>query len=152
VGEHPHAKVRLEVGGGLRRFFDMSLYGGDLRFGVGSQRREIGHYFEFSLFYGDTEYGLRAYDVFLGYGFDAKIDIVHLGLGVEGGYLFIRRASLDDRMWALGIGAHLHAGIDLIKLGHDGEDALYLDLRLSGSLHMGGGALWGPSALVGFRF
>ena len=41
----------------------------------------------------------------------------------------MRRASLDNRMYSWGGGIFGHVGIDIVDLGRNGHDALYVDLH-----------------------
>jgi hypothetical protein len=146
------SSMKLELGGAYRRLLGLNVAGGDLRLGVGPQNNRLGHYAMVDFFYGATENSLRTWSVMIGYNLDVRVNIVRLGLGLEGGALVVRRASLDKRMYSWGGGAYLHAGADIVSFGRNGYDALYVDVRFGGSLHYGGVGFWGPSLMLGFRF
>lgn len=126
---------------------------GRLRLGVGGQNDVMAHYAMLSIMVGETEAGRRAWDVRIGWSGDARIaTILRLGLDVELGYLFVRRATIDERMYALGIGAGAHVGVDALTWGPRDDHALTIEGRIEGHIHFGNAALWGPSILLGLRF
>lgn len=146
--------LKIELGAAYRRVHGIEVGGGAFIVGAGAQNNRFGHYATFNLFYGATDLALRTTGIFGGYNFDVRAGIVRLGLGIEGGYLIIRRASLDKRLYALGAGGFGHIGVDVVTFGDrkdKDEGALYLDVRLSGTLHAGNAGFWGPSIALGFR-
>lgn len=144
---------RGQLGYQYTQMFGVPINAGRLRLGVGLQNDVMGHYMTFSSMVGETETGRRAWDLRVGYEGDLRLaGIVRLGAGLELGYVFIRRASIDERMWALGIGAHVHASIDALTWGFRDDHALYVDARLEGHIHFGNADLWGPTLSVGLRF
>jgi hypothetical protein len=147
-----HASLKLEAGGALKKLdaFGVTLF--DLRLGFGAENKWMGHYGSLGFTWGETSQHLRTYDLMLGYGLDFRISIVRLGVGAELGYLWVRRASVDSRMFALGIGAWGHAGIDIVQFGPNERFGFYVDARLSGSIHYTNALLWGPSLMLGVRF
>jgi hypothetical protein len=150
--ERPKPSLKIEAGPGLRKLHGITVLGADMRLAVGAQNNRLGHYAAFSFLYGSTEHTLRTWSMMLGYNLDVRVSIVRLGLGLEGGALVVRRASLDNRMYSWGGGIFGHVGVDIADLGRNGHDALYVDLRLAGSLHYGGVGFWGPSLSLGVRF
>lgn len=146
--------LKLELGAAYRRVHGIEAGGGAFIVGAGMQNNRFGHYATFNFFYGATDLSLRTTGIFGGYNFDVRAGIVRLGIGIEGGYVMIRRASLDKRLYAAGAGGFGHVGVDLVTFGDrkdKDEGALYLDLRLSGTLHAGNAGFWGPSIALGFR-
>ena len=102
---------------------------------------------------GATESERRVWDLRFGYSGELRLaGIVRLGIGLETGYLFIRRASVDERMWALGIGAEAHVGVDALTWGPRDDHALYLEARIDGHMHFGNADMWGPTVSAGIRF
>ncbi|MBX3228657.1 MAG: hypothetical protein KIT84_08395 [Labilithrix sp.] len=127
--------------------------GARVRLGVGSQTDTIAHYGGISVLYGATENDLRTWDVRLGYTGDLlRMGVLRLGGTAETGYLFIRRATIDKRMYALGIGAGVHLGVDLFPFGPRNDHAVTAEARFDAHLHFGSVFVWGPSVLLGFRY
>jgi hypothetical protein len=147
-----YPSVKLEAGYSLRKLDDFGVSGLDLRGGVGAENKYIGHYFSLGFLYGSTSQSLRTYSLMGGYNLDFRISIVRVGAGVEFGYLWVRRASVDARMFALGIGAYGHGGVDIVQFGPGERFGLYVDGRIQGSVHYTNALLWGPSIVVGVRF
>lgn len=134
------------------RVHDVPIHAGRLRLGVGAQNDLMAHYAMLSVMVGETETGRRAWDMRVGWSGDVRISIVRLGLDAEIGYLFIRRATIDSRMWALGVGAGAHAGVDVLTWGPREDHALTIDGRIEGHIHFGNAVSWGPSLSLGVRF
>lgn len=129
------------------------IQAGRLRAGMGAQNADLGHYAMLSIMVGETETGRRAWDLRLGWSGDFRVvSRLRLGIDLELGYLFIRRATIDQRMYALGIGAGAHAGVDVVQWGKRDDHALTVDARIEGHLHFGNAVLWGPSISGGLRF
>lgn len=149
--EKTTASTKLEVGASARRLYGFGVYGIDGRIGVGARGSTLGHFGSIGFFWGETSERLRTYSVTAGYDFELYVGPGHFGFGIEGGLLWVRRASVDARLFAPGIGASVHAGLDLVKLGRR-HAAMYLDLRLQGALYIDDAPFWGPTLSVGFRF
>lgn len=129
------------------------IQAGRLRLGVGGQNDVMAHYAMLSIMVGETDAGRRAWDLRVGWSGDLRlVSILRLGLDAEIGYLFIRRATIDERMYALGIGVGAHAGIDVLTWGPRDDHALTVDGRIEAHIHFGNADLWGPSILLGLRF
>ncbi|MEZ4258450.1 MAG: hypothetical protein R3B36_05255 [Polyangiaceae bacterium] len=144
--------LKLELGGSLRRLHDFGVTGLDWRFGVGAQNKAFGHYATVGGLWGATSERLRTCSVMAGYNFDFRfVEVLRLGVGLELGYLWVRRASVDTRMFALGAGGYFHLSADLAPLDKEGRRALYVDVRMQASIHYEDAVYWGPSALVGLR-
>jgi hypothetical protein len=143
---------KLELGATARQVHGLALTGGDGRIGFGAQSRTIAHYAGIGFFYGGTEHGLRSYALMFGWGMEGRFERFRVGIGAEAGWLFVRRATLNKRMYALGIGAWVQATFDLVKMGRHEDGAFYAGVRLAGSLHYGEAGFWGPSVLAGLRF
>jgi hypothetical protein len=142
--EDPAKKVRLSLRGGLgyalQPLHGVPVSGGRLRLGVGGQTDSSAHYAMVSFLYGATEEGLRTWDARVGWTGDFyRTGILRLGVDVEMGYLFVRRATFDDRMWALGVGPR-------------NDHALTVEGRFDVHLHFGPAVMWGPTLLLGFRY
>lgn len=144
---------RGQLGYQYTHMYGVPINAGRLRLGVGLQNDSMGHYLTASSMVGETETGRRAWDLRVGYEGELRLaGIVRLGAGLEIGYVFIRRASIDERMWALGIGAHVHGSVDALSWGFRDDHALYIDARIEGHIHFGNADLWGPTLSVGLRF
>jgi hypothetical protein len=152
-GQKPRTSFRAEGGFQYSQLFGVPITGARVRLGVGAQNDSFAHYATVSVLYGGTENDLRTWDFRLGYTGDfLRVSIVRLGLDAEMGYLFIHRASLDERMFALGAGAGAHAGLDIVAFGPRGDHAVTAQARFDASLHFGGAFVWGPAVLIGFRY
>lgn len=145
------ASTKLELGGSARRLYGFGVYGLDGRAGVGSRGGTTGHFGSVGFFWGETSEHLRTYSVTAGYDFELYVAPLRFGVGVEGALLWVRRASVDARLFAPGIGAFVHGGLDLVKLGRR-HGAMYLDVRLQGAIFIDNAPLWGPTLSLGFRF
>jgi hypothetical protein len=144
---------RGQLGYQYTHMFGVPINAGRLRLGVGLQNDDMGHYMTFSSMVGETETGRRAWDLRVGYEGELRLaGIVRLGAGLEIGYVFVRRASIDERQWALGIGAHVHGSVDALTWGFRDDHALYVDARIEGHIHFGNADLWGPTLSIGVRF
>lgn len=129
------------------------IQAGRLRLGVGGQNDTMAHYAMLSIMVGETEAERRAWDLRVGWSGDWRVvSILRLGLDAEVGYLFIRRVTIDERMYALGIGVGAHVGIDVLSWGPGDDHALTVEGRFEGHIHFGNADLWGPSILLGLRF
>jgi hypothetical protein len=145
--------LKVQLGYQYARMYGIPISAGRLRLGVGAQNDVQAHYFTFSSMVGATETDRRVWDLRVGYEGELRlVGIVRLGLGLETGYVFVRRASIDERMWALGIGAQAHVGVDAITWGPRDDHALYLEARIEGHIHWGNADMWGPTLSLGFRF
>src|SRR5262249_31700131 len=147
-----HPSFNMEAGGTLKKPDDFGVTARDLRGAVGAENAWVGHYFTIGFVWGATSENLRTYDLMLGYNLDFRISIVRLGAGIETGYLWVRRASVDSRMFALGIGAYGHGGIDIVQFGPNERFGFYVHARFSGSITYTNPALWGPSLMRGVRY
>lgn len=146
------ATLKIDAGYTLRWLHAVGAQGLDLRLGVGGRSADFAHHASFALFYGATEAGLRAYDFKLGYNGDARVaGPFWLGLGVELGYVWVRRATVDARMYTFGVGGYAHALVELFQFGERDRSSLHLGARMTGGIHFGSAALWGPSVFLGMR-
>ncbi len=148
-------RIALRGAGGFQyaKVHGVPITGARLRLGAGGQTDFGGHYAVLSILYGSTESDLRAWDVRVGWiGDFLRFSIFRLGLDAEVGYLVIRRASVDDRLWALGAGAGVHVSADVFSFGPRGDHAITVEGRFDGHLHFGPAFVWGPSVLAGFRY
>lgn len=144
---------RGEGGFQYSRLYGVPITGARGRIGIGAQNDSTANYATLSVLYGATENDLRTWDVRVGWQGDLlRFGVVRLGLDVEFGYLFIRRATFDNRMFTLGAGAGVHAGVDLFPFGPRNDHAVTAQVRFDTSLHFGGAFVWGPAVLVGFRY
>jgi hypothetical protein len=144
---------RFAGGYQLGRAHGISANGARFRAGVGAQNDSSAHYAMLSALYGETEQGLRAWDIRLGWCGDfLRWKILRAGVDIEFGYLVVRRATLDARMWALGMGIGGHVGVDVFPFGPRDDHAITIEGRFDGHLHFGNALYWGPSILVGVRF
>jgi hypothetical protein len=152
-GQKARTSFRAEGGFQYSQLFGVPRTGARLRFGAGAQNDSFAHYATISVLYGGTENDLRTWDFRLGYTGDfLRVSILRLGLDAEMGYLFIHRASADERMFALGAGAGAHAGFDIVAFGPHDDHAVTAQARFDASLHFGGAFVWGPAVLIGFRY
>jgi len=143
----------VEGGYQYQQIHGVPITGGRLRLGVGGQNDSQAHYAVLSILYGSTEESLRSYDVRLGWNGDfLRKSIFRLGGQVELGYLWIKRTTIDKRMWALGIGGGIHASADVLQFGARDDHALYVEGRFDVHAHFGPAFIWAPSLLVGFRY
>lgn len=123
------------------------------RLGVGGQTDSNANYASISILYGATTNGLRTYDFKVGWIGDLyRYSIMSFGVDAEIGYLWVHRATIDDRMWALGATAAAHIGFDLYPFGPRNDHAITAQARIDGSFYFGGAAVWGPELLLGFRY
>jgi hypothetical protein len=145
--------IKAQLGYQYARLHSVPINAGRFRLGVGAQNDVQAHYFTFSSFVGATETDRRVWDLRVGYEGELRLaGILRLGLGLETGYVFVRRASIDERMWALGIGAQAHVGVDAVAWGPRDDHALYVEARIEGHIHWGNADMWGPTLSVGVRF
>lgn len=145
--------IKAQLGYQHARMYGVASNGGRFRLGVGAQNDVQAHFFTFSSMIGATETDRRIWDLRVGYSGELRlVGILRLGLGVETGYVFVRRATVDERMWALGIGVEAHVGVDAITWGARDDHALYLEARIEGHIHFGNADMWGPTLSVGVRF
>ncbi|MCW5836512.1 MAG: hypothetical protein KIS78_29200 [Labilithrix sp.] len=129
------------------------ITGGRLRLGVGAQNDSSAYYAVLSVLYGGTAEGLRTWDVRGSISGDLlRTGILRLGLDLEMGYLVVRRVTVDSRMWALGLGAGVHASVDVYAFGPRDDHAVFLEGKLDAHLHFGNAFVWGPSVFVGIRY
>lgn len=155
--EEKHHKIKptfkVQLGYQYAQLHSVPINAGRLRTGVGIQNDVMAHYLTFASFIGATESERRVWDLRFGYEGELRLaSIVRVGLGAEIGYVFVRRASIDERMWALGIGANFHVGVDAVSWGFRDDHALYIDARIEGHIHFGNADMWGPTLSVGLRF
>jgi hypothetical protein len=145
--------IKAQLGYQYARMYGVPINAGRFRLGVGAQNDVQAHYFTFSSFIGATETERRIWDLRVGYEGELRlVGILRLGLGLEMGYVFVRRASIDERMWALGIGAQAHVGLDAVTWGPRDDHALYVEARIEAHIHFGNADMWGPTLSVGVRF
>ncbi len=129
------------------------ITGGRLRLGVGGQNDSSAFYAMLSMLYGSTEESLRTWDVRGAISADLlRVGILRLGGDLEMGYLVVRRATVDSRMWALGLGAGVHASLDAYPFGPNDDRAIFVEGKLDAHLHFGNAFMWGPSILAGVRY
>lgn len=145
--------IKAQLGFQHARMFGVPINGGRFRLGVGAQNDAQAHFFTFSSMIGATETDRRMWDLRVGYSGEVRAaGILRVGLGIETGYVFVRRATVDERMWALGIGVEAHLGVDAVTWGPRDDHALYLEARIEGHIHWGNADMWGPTLSVGLRF
>ena len=129
------------------------ITGGRLRLGVGGQNDSSAFYAMLSMLYGSTEESLRTWDVRGTISADLlRVGLLRLGGDLEMGYLVVRRATVDSRMWALGLGAGIHASVDVYQFGPRDDHAIFVEGKLDAHLHFGSAFMWGPSVLAGVRY
>lgn len=129
------------------------ITGGRLRLGVGAQNDARAFYAMATMLLGSTEEGLRTWDLRGSLSADLlRLGILRLGGDLEMGYLVVRRATVDARMWALGLGAGVHASIDAYQFGARDDHAVFIEAKLDAHLHFGTAFMWGPSILGGIRY
>lgn len=127
--------------------------GGRLRLGVGAQNDARAFYAMATVLYGSTEEGRRTWDLRGSLSVDLlRLGILRLGGDLAMGYLVVRRATVDSRMWALGLGAGVHASIDAYRFGPHDDHAIFVEGRFDAHLHFGTAFMWGPSILGGIRY
>jgi len=127
--------------------------GGRVRLAAGAQNDNGGHYVSATALYGSTENGLRTWDLRVGYLGDLyRLSIVRLGLDLELGYLVVHRATTNTRLWAMGLGAGAHVGVDVFSWGTRNDHAIVIEGRFDGHIHFGGSFMWGPTVMAGFRY
>jgi hypothetical protein len=152
VKERAVHSIKLEAGGAYRKLEDVGFLGMDLRGNFGGEGEDVAHYGTLAYFWGATNEKLRTYGFHVGYALDVKIDIVRLGFGLQAGAIWVRRATLDAHLAAVGAGAFAHVSADLVKLGRDGKNAFYVDGRIEGMAYLSDILFWGPTVMLGFRF
>ena len=131
----------------------MPITGGRLRLGVGAQNDSTAFYAMGTILYGSTEEGLRTWDLRASISADlVRTGIFRFGPDLEMGYLVVRRATVDSRMWALGLGAGIHASLDVYPFGPRDDHAVFIEGKLDAHLHFGNALMWGPSVLAGVRY
>ena len=129
------------------------ITGGRLRLGIGAQNDDTAFYANATVLYGSTDEGLRTWGLRGSISGDLlRVGLLRLGGDLEMGYLVVRRATVDARMWALGLGAGVHASIDAYAFGPNDDHAVFVEGKLDAHLHFGNAFMWGPSVLVGFRY
>jgi hypothetical protein len=152
-GKKSRLSFRFNGGYQLGRLHSVPTNGGRFRAGVGAQTDSSAHYATISLLYGSTDQGLRAWDFRVGWQGDfLRYKILRAGVDVEAGYMFVRRVTEDRRIWAFGIGAGIHAGVDVFSWGPRDDHAITIDARLDGHIHFGTAPYWGPTLMAGLRF
>jgi hypothetical protein len=147
-----HTSFRVEPGFQYAQLHGVSITGARLRMGLGGQTAFAGHYASGSLLFGGTDAGLRTWDLRIGWiGDFVRWNMIRAGLDAEMAYLSIRRASIDDRLWAVGLGIAGHASLDILAFGPRADHALTANVRFDATLFFGG-FVWGPSVAIGFRY
>lgn len=146
---------KLHAGPAYQRLFDSSISGGEAGVWFGGVRGISGFYGGFDLFFGHLEHGLFTFAVRPAFTWEARLGIVHLGLGVGLNVTAVERATNREMMTGFGAGAQAFATVDLIR----GErNALFLGAKIRGDVMTGRDAqgdsplLWGPSAMIGWRY
>jgi hypothetical protein len=145
--------AKLWLGPAYQRLYDVNFYGADFGLSLGAQRGISGWYGEMQGFAGRTDQGLPTYEFWLGPTWEAKLDRVHLGLGMHFGWTGIGRATPGEMITGLGFGLFGFASVDLYQ--SDEGHALYVAGRMTGNWVDGGNttaAQYGPSASLGWRY
>jgi hypothetical protein len=144
---------KAELGYQYAQVHGVPINAGRLNLGFGAQTDEMANYATLSIMVGETAAHRRAWDLRVGWTGDLyREGILRLGLAGRAGYLVIRRITTDSRAYAFGIGAGVHAGVDLVPFGDRGDHALTLDAHFDADIHFGNAFQWGPSVLLGFRY
>jgi hypothetical protein len=158
---------KAELGYQYAQVHGVPINAGRLSLFFGGQNDSQTHYGFATVMVGETREHRRTWDLRAGYSGDfLRAGILRAGLYAQMGYLVVRRVTLDSRAYAVGVGAGVHAGIDVITFGGEticsktksnecvkvAEHALTLDARFDGNIHFGNAFQWGPSVLLGFRW
>jgi hypothetical protein len=146
--------AKLWAGPAYRRVFDVNIYAVDMSVAVGGQHGRSGFYGGVSGLVGKTDHGLATYQIRPGFTWEGRLDRVHLGLGLDVSYLAVQRATTGSYMDAFGVGALAFGTVDLVS--GDGH-ALFLGAKMSAEWLSGQGNaetpfMWGPSAMLGWRY
>lgn len=153
VGAKERFSFRGTGGFQYAQIHGIPITGARVRLGIGVQKDSSAHYGTMSILYGGTEGGLRTWDLRFGYHGDLfRWSVLRLGVSAEVGYMFVRRATIDERMWALGAGGGVFAGVDLFSFGPRDDHAVMAEARFDAHLHFGTALVWGPTISLGFRF
>jgi hypothetical protein len=143
----------LDAGITYQRIYTIPIVAADFGGAVGIETQWFAVYFNGSMLWGSTQDGLTTRNLRFGPMAEGKIDRFRLGAGAEFDIMWFDRATYTGAITGLGWGGYLFASVDLAKLD---PESVYLSVRLNGDLFAGDSnsmaGLWGPSALVGFRF
>jgi hypothetical protein len=143
----------LDAGITYQRIYTIPIVAADFGGAVGLETQWFAVYFDASMLWGSTQDGLTTRNVRFGPMAEGKIDRFRIGAGVEFDIMWFDRVTYTGAITGLGWGGYLFASVDLVKLD---PESVYLSVRLNGDVFAGDAnqlaGLWGPSALVGFRF
>jgi hypothetical protein len=146
---------KLYAGPSYQRLFDSSIGSGEGGVWFGGVRGISGFYGGFDMLFGHLEHGLFTWAFRPGFTWEARLGIVHLGLGVGFNVTAIERATRADMMTGFGAGAQGFVTVDVVQ----GErNALFLGAKIRADVMTGQDAhgdapvLWGPSAMIGWRY
>jgi hypothetical protein len=85
--------VRFTAGAGLRNLYRQVFYGGEVQAAFGRERGRNAYYFSLSLLAGASQYALVACHPQIGFLWERLFDGVRAGIGVNTGWLVLRRAT-----------------------------------------------------------
>jgi len=146
----PPVSLRFDGGYAPRHLFSLPATGADFGFGVMAQPLENGA-FGGSLrgFVGSTENGLHLWDVrAMGNAEVIVVDRIHLGGGVGGFLLGVKRAARDETIRSWGAVGEINARLDILR----DDYAIFVRGALSGGFEVYDSSIvWGPTIGAGFE-
>ncbi|APR77321.1 Hypothetical protein A7982_02668 [Minicystis rosea] len=147
-----HFSFKAFAGPAYRRVYDIPISAADVGLSFGSQR---GIYGEIGALLGRTDQGLFTWQIRPQATFEWPLGRVRLGFGAGFTMIGIQRATRDSYLVGFGVGATGFASVDLVRSARG--NALFLAGKMALDVLPGGSTdstavLWGPSALLGFRY
>lgn len=146
---------KLYAGPSYQRLFDSAIGSGEAGVWFGGVRGISTFYGGFDMLFGHLEHGLATFVLRPGFTWEARIGLVHLGLGAGFNFTAIERATNREMMSGFGVGAQGFLTVDVVR----GErNALFLGAKIRGDVMTGQDAngdapvIWGPSAMIGWRY
>ncbi len=148
---------KLELDHGFMKMFGLPLDMNGARAGLGLQTKKLSLYVLADLGVGGLPHRLGAAGGSLGAeALYRALPFLRVGGGVRASYLRIDRATVDNPMTALAVGAFLAANVDVYDFGVRDDHGAFLGARLDLDSYEGvassGPLVWGPEFMVGFRY
>jgi hypothetical protein len=149
---HPRGfSFKAWAGPAYRRIYDVPITGADFGMAFGAQK---GFYGELGFMLGRTNENLFVWQLRPQATGELRLGRVHLGLGLGFTVIGVTRATTGSSIAGAGLASTAFATVDLIT---DGLHAMYLGGKMTFDWLPGGrddsdAFLWGPSAVLGWRY